>query len=556
MAFSRECKTEALLLSARRCCVCRRFRGVGVQVHHIVSESNGGSNTLDNAIVLCLDCHMAAGHYNPQHPIGIKFSPEELKSHRDSWYEKVQSSGMRPLETEFEGLYSRHLLCVDRKAANECLDGDGAALPFLLDSVYDSPAARFMRWVIADEAYPDGDPPPTPIVNEDYERLSAAFARGEAEKVLGEFFGDDDTDSSPFSPDAFSLVQEEGASGESELRKSPDADVPTIRRLMTASDVGSAVNSHLLRQMASEGTDIGLVGEVHDRADPCSGGHCRYCVARRRLYLFCEIKSVSDRAFTVLGLTFQESGSFDQVNLRKLRSDETRFSERGTPPLRLEPGRSLLIPECTMLSPKTGVPLRLNPGEETRDIDYAQGQTFGHYSGGRNPDDYWIVGPRSEVVGVKVEAQSDVGVHSFDPTNTFILNRFWRIGSCPHLLYWDSGGRWRYLRELFPTADRVIEHEQVEVPEEARRMRIVELEMEVAYISAVKVNGNHLLPEPRILERGDFIEFDVGSGDELVISGGYMAAVQALGIPRTQIWWKRSLIHDELYELNGDSTVA
>ena len=219
MAFPRECRDQALFLSARRCCVCRRYRGVGVQVHHIVPQSNGGSNTLDNAIVLCLDCHMAAGHYNPQHPIGSKFSPEELRAHRDGWYEHVRSSGMEPLEPEYEGCYSRHLLCVDLKAANECLDGDGANLPFLLDSVYDSTASRFMRWAIADEAYPDGDPPPTPIVSEDFERLSAALARGEAaEEVFRELFGSDEADSSPFSPDTYSVVEGEGASTESELR--------------------------------------------------------------------------------------------------------------------------------------------------------------------------------------------------------------------------------------------------------------------------------------------------------------------------------------------------
>ena len=301
---------------------------------------------------------------------------------------------------------------------------------------------------------------------------------------------------------------------------------------------------------------MGLVGEVHGIADPCNGGYHRYCVARRRLFLFCEIKNVSDRAFKVVGLRFQDSGSPDQVNLRKFRSDETRSSGRSTPPLRLEPGRSLLVPECTLLSPESGVPLRLNPGEETKDIDYAQSQSFGHYFGGRGVEDYWIVGPRSEVIGVTVEAEGDVGVHSFDPTNTYVLNRFWRIGSCPHLLYLDSGGRWRYLRELFPTANGVMQRDQVEVPEEACRMRIVELEMEVTYISVVKVNGSHLLPRPRILERGEFIEFDIGAGDELVILGGYLAAVRALEVPLAHMWLKRSLIHDELHELNGECAVA
>lgn len=58
---------------------------MAVEVHHIVPEAEGGSNDADNAIVLCLKCHSEAGHYNPRHPIGTKFSPNELKRHRDQW---------------------------------------------------------------------------------------------------------------------------------------------------------------------------------------------------------------------------------------------------------------------------------------------------------------------------------------------------------------------------------------------------------------------------------------------------------------------------------------
>lgn len=42
---------------------------------------------MDNAIVLCPRCHGEAGHYNPRHPLGNKYSPDELKMHRDAWWE-------------------------------------------------------------------------------------------------------------------------------------------------------------------------------------------------------------------------------------------------------------------------------------------------------------------------------------------------------------------------------------------------------------------------------------------------------------------------------------
>lgn len=86
MPFPYSVKEEALVRSRRCCCVCQEFAGRHTNVHHIISESEGGSNDLENAIVLCLRCHGEAGHYNVQHPIGNKYSPKELRRHRDEWW--------------------------------------------------------------------------------------------------------------------------------------------------------------------------------------------------------------------------------------------------------------------------------------------------------------------------------------------------------------------------------------------------------------------------------------------------------------------------------------
>lgn len=538
MPFSRSDREQALLLSARRCCVCRRFRGVGVQVHHIVHEADGGQNTLDNAIVLCLDCHMAAGHYNPQHPIGTKFSPNELRRHRDEWFERVQTAGVESLEPEFNGYYARHLLCVDTKAAKECLERQEADLPLRVNVLYNSWATGFMRWVAADEAYPDGDLPPTLIADEDFETFLSTLNNEESE-------------GSPFNSYASAPASGEGAETEQEFRaKNVDLDTQTMRRPLKASDIGTQLNSYLLAKMVSEGTDLSTVGEVLGQFDPCGGDYWRYHIARKRLFLFCEIQNVSDRAFSVSGLTFQKSGQHDQVNLRRLSSDRASTSFQATPPLRLGPGESLWVPEFTLLAPDAGVPLRLSPGEQTTYIGHEQTQSLGYYTGHRNTDDYWIAGPRSEVVGVTVQGQGNLDVHNFDPTNTYILNRFWQIGSCPHLLYLDCYGRWRYLRELFPAANRVIMEDRVELPNEARRLRIAELEEEVTFLMMIRHKNRNLLSQPCTLQRGEFIEFDVAASDELIIRGCYSSRLQSLGKHPAQIWLKRSLINDELHYLN------
>ena len=65
----------------RRCCICHRFCGVKIELDHIVPKSEGGSDTIDNAIAVCLSCHADIHTYNDRHPRGRKYHPNELKKH-------------------------------------------------------------------------------------------------------------------------------------------------------------------------------------------------------------------------------------------------------------------------------------------------------------------------------------------------------------------------------------------------------------------------------------------------------------------------------------------
>ena len=96
MAFSDKVKDEAVWRSKRSCCVCKDFVGRSVQVHHIVPQSEGGSDEIENAIVLCLRCHAEAGHYNPDHPLGKKYSRDELRRYRDEWWKWCEEHPSAP----------------------------------------------------------------------------------------------------------------------------------------------------------------------------------------------------------------------------------------------------------------------------------------------------------------------------------------------------------------------------------------------------------------------------------------------------------------------------
>jgi hypothetical protein len=79
---------EDVLVACKRCCsLCHRFCGIKIEVHHIKQEADGGTNTFDNAIALCFDCHADMKSYDFKHPKGNKYTEQELRRHRDEWYE-------------------------------------------------------------------------------------------------------------------------------------------------------------------------------------------------------------------------------------------------------------------------------------------------------------------------------------------------------------------------------------------------------------------------------------------------------------------------------------
>ncbi len=92
MGFPSNVAEKALLDCGRHCCICHKFCGFKIELHHIIQEANGGQNTYENCIPLCFDCHAEVKAYDPNHPKGRKYTETELQGHRNRWYEKVKNS--------------------------------------------------------------------------------------------------------------------------------------------------------------------------------------------------------------------------------------------------------------------------------------------------------------------------------------------------------------------------------------------------------------------------------------------------------------------------------
>lgn len=80
MPFSEKIKLEVKKKSAFRCCRCQK---IGVEIHHIVPQKDGGTDGVENAAPLCANCHSDYGD-NPQ-------KRKELNQMRDWWFEKAEA---------------------------------------------------------------------------------------------------------------------------------------------------------------------------------------------------------------------------------------------------------------------------------------------------------------------------------------------------------------------------------------------------------------------------------------------------------------------------------
>jgi hypothetical protein len=140
MSFPPDVKIKPLVACARCCCICHKFCGIKIECHHIVQEADGGSNTLENCIPLCFDCHADMRSYDDKHPKGTKYRRKELKLHRDGWCAKTATA--RPADYTDEhrkldqSLFKRILSILSWNGSIEFIRSNNfSGFPFATDSL-------------------------------------------------------------------------------------------------------------------------------------------------------------------------------------------------------------------------------------------------------------------------------------------------------------------------------------------------------------------------------------------------------------------------------------
>jgi hypothetical protein len=146
MGFPTEVREPALLACGRFCCLCHKFCGLKIELHHIVHVSEGGADTFENCIPLCFDCHADMRSYDHKHPKGTKYTPSELRGHRDKWYAKaagaVSLAGSEATAAEDRKVMAWLIAVLPYDGVMGLLDRKDFGGPFRLESL--APLDKFL----------------------------------------------------------------------------------------------------------------------------------------------------------------------------------------------------------------------------------------------------------------------------------------------------------------------------------------------------------------------------------------------------------------------------
>lgn len=125
-----------MIKCGRRCCICRRFRPIRLQVHHIIEQSDGGTHDEDNLIVTCQTCHTDVHSHVP---FMRRFTVTELKGHRDALVKLVEEGKLPENDTDdTDEVIAR----VVRVLASEKRQGISSLIPEAVELLLGSVSAK------------------------------------------------------------------------------------------------------------------------------------------------------------------------------------------------------------------------------------------------------------------------------------------------------------------------------------------------------------------------------------------------------------------------------
>jgi len=462
-----------------------------VEVHHIVPEANGGKNDIENAIALCFDCHSAAGHYNPRHPRGTKFSPDELRLHKAQWHGMVSDNKIST-DTNEDAFLCRYFICKSYEGILELCEPDLTNFP--LENSILHPNAVWEFQIMLTGLHP--------AQSRYREIYGDCYSTIEAFKEKFPQVGVTDKSSSDYP--AFESV------------RVPSEDEFTDR--ISSKD-------GISRFLFDSGLTVEQITRAVVREDACGGCHSQEVYLLRQLWcVYLAITNISDTHLRPTEVeAIIEDGKKHPVRSFEL-APRGRKESIAFPKVSVEPGATIVVPVATIAGSLAGLRI-VDWSNDMTELKTGQVQELSFSTLDKSSTGaFTSLGPTICPLSLSFQQDginSPQAIHKLDLENVYILNRFWEKGSCPHLFFFDgSRKRLTYWSELFSEFPcRSVTH-VITVPCSFSSMLIVELEFEETYIELISIDG---VPKRRgeHLKRWDFIEVPVQPGQEISITGWY-----------------------------------
>ncbi len=483
MGFSNKIKEKVLVASARRCCVCKGFAGRNIEVHHIVHKNEGGEDTFENAIPLCFNCHADAGHYNPKHPRGIKYSPSELRKHRDSWY-KVVSDGK--FKSQSAKISQQYFVCNSMDMVWEIVNGDYKNFP--IDSVK----------VVQNELF-------------DYLKKARDFHKNKDRITEEEIYSD--IDGEAYINKYNDAIEKKGDWGNNSWRRNI-----TLDEIKEYSKSDFVVN-----YMLQNDAKLNDICRVIFYETGCGDGSRECFYLREAKVVFLTLLNNSQETLYLSSLNEIIVAPRDFVSVENI---EGEVNYRPFNNLEIKKGEGLIIPICIVLEPFDS-DYNVEEAIMTQTLEYEQSQDVRLWKEAEL-DKYPTIGPRNKVIGVEFQSENssdNIEIRGFDLDNLLLISRFWEFGSCPHIfIQYENEKEWKYYGELFSAKPKDYNSVNFNFMDlglhNVEKIKISELEKERTFINEIFVD-NIMTNKDIVLEKGEEIILDVKGVKEVLFNGYY-----------------------------------
>lgn len=514
MPFPKEVRDEILVSSARHCSVCHRYKGVKVEVHHIVQEADGGPNDFENGICLCFDCHCDAGHYNSHHPKGTKISPAELRKHKEAW-EKLVTEGKTPVPDEIQNLlHFQYFACMNSSFAREMVEMNFENFPIKEIAMLGSSVLDYQRFIV--RTFADV----TTRELHAYKNEEEYFQKHpEAKKNNSEY------PSFMFSREFKEEDASQLLSNESKMVKGFLKAGLTHRDFVT-------VNAH--KKISYKFTD-------QDDSNGC--GDSYETIESTEIYETLEFKS----PFFLFGAITNTHS--ENIILRALEFEDIQTGKA----IREELPPFLITPKKTVI-----VSLGQFVGHGLEDYNLVDVYDSLEPTFPRTAT--YLCKPSSEtkyfgicVKPLSVEFESNnqtnkLQPHEFNSHRVFYFDMGWMGGSCPHAFIKLNNEQHQYLREILPFGQNRLTRDSLHIESDASEILIMELEEEKTFLNFISHNGKIVFKDV-VLNRGDSIKINDLKKNDILIFSGYYQPNYEVNTTYESLRFRNNLIVSQLRKL-------